>query len=241
MEKLILSPTKVPAILVNRESKTDHANLKNLGFEESGHTGFQPALTEEQLKNIEKVMGIEENLNASIEHIDSVAEKVDAFEESISEIKSTAYRLIRRLTVEEDVASVAISKDEDGKAFKITDFEVRFSGKHTGTMWIQLNKGEKYVSINQINNNQGLPFYSTVSHSYKNAVARFIYSGSNYYGVKYEQMIGNLTDGTYSAGAGSIAPFNTSPVSSLASQVVLQAISTNGVIKAGTVIEIWGY
>ena len=36
--------------------RANHAKLKNLEFEKSGHTGFQAQLTEEQLKNIEDVI-----------------------------------------------------------------------------------------------------------------------------------------------------------------------------------------
>lgn len=234
MANLILSAKSNPKVTITGKKEMDHTGLKNLGFEESGHTGFQPALTEDQLKNIEKVMDIEKKA-------DNNASAIDGLQTDVASISSRIYRLIRKITVEEDVATLTISTDEEGKSFKLSDFVIRFSGKHTGTMWIGLGKSEKYVSTNQINNNLGLPFYSTVSYSLKNAIVHYIYSGSNYYGIKYEQMIGNLTDGTYSAGAGSIAPFNTSSVSSLASQVCFQAISTNGVIKAGTVIEIWGY
>ncbi len=41
----------------------DHAKLKHLSFEESGHTGFQKELTEEQIAAIEAVLGKEDKAN----------------------------------------------------------------------------------------------------------------------------------------------------------------------------------
>ncbi len=43
--------------------RTSHSHLKHLGFEESGHRGFQKKLTEEQLELIEKVKNKEDVSN----------------------------------------------------------------------------------------------------------------------------------------------------------------------------------
>ena len=44
-------------------STRDHNKLKNLGFEESGHTGFQEQLTEEQLKVINNPIKVDSELS----------------------------------------------------------------------------------------------------------------------------------------------------------------------------------
>ena len=72
MAGFILSPKNKPSISVNGKKENDHASLKNLSFEESGHTGFQPALSDEQIENIN----------------------------SINEKTKTIYRLIKKVTVE---------------------------------------------------------------------------------------------------------------------------------------------
>ena len=43
--------------------KSNHSQLKNLGFEESGHRGFQKELTKEQLELIEAVKDKEDIAN----------------------------------------------------------------------------------------------------------------------------------------------------------------------------------
>lgn len=158
-----------------------------------------------------------------------------------SDIESRTPRLVKKVVVAEDVNSVTITTDEEGNPFSLTDFEIRFTGKHSTTLWIQLNKGEKYFSTNQVANNQGLPFFNTVSgYSTQNVVVRYIFSGSNFYGTRFRQEIGALgSDGKYAAGAGDVAPFNTTPVSSPATNIVVKATS-DGLINAGTVIEVWG-
>lgn len=191
----------------------DHAGLKNLGFTESGHTGFQPALSDEQIGNIDAVAGLKENIS----------------------------RLVRKITVQEDVVSVTISTDEEGNPFLLNDFEIRFCGKHASTMWFQIGKGEKYFSTNQIANNNGLPFFNTTAnYLVQNAIAHYTYAGTNFYGIRIRQEIGTLVDGKYGVGAGDIVPFSTSPVNSNVSTINITAIS-GGVINAGSVIEIWGY
>ena len=159
-----------------------------------------------------------------------------------SDLENRIPRLIKKVTVAEDVASVTISTDEEGNPFALSDFEIRFTGKHSTTMWLGIGKGEKYFSTASVANNQGLPFFNTISgYSTQNVVVRYIFSGSNYCGIKYQQEIGALgDDGKYATGNGKAEPFNTTPVSSPAKNIIIQAIS-GGVIKAGTVIEVWGY
>ena len=157
-------------------------------------------------------------------------------------IYAHAPRLIKKITVEEDVASVTVSTDEEGNPFALSDFEVRFAGKHSTTMWIHLNRGEKYFSTNQVANNAGLPCFNKLTdYSVQNVIERYIFSGSNYYGIRYQQEIGALgDDGKYATGNGEITTFSTTPVDSLATSIKLISISS-GVINAGSIIEIWGY
>lgn len=55
MAGLILSSKPSQKITLELGEKNMHNNLKNLSFEESGHTGFQKELTAEQLANIKAV------------------------------------------------------------------------------------------------------------------------------------------------------------------------------------------
>ena len=55
MTRLILSAKSSQNIILDGSGKNLHSSLGNLGFDESGHTGFQKELTEEQLSNIEAV------------------------------------------------------------------------------------------------------------------------------------------------------------------------------------------
>lgn len=55
MTRLILSAKSSQNIILDGSGKNLHNNLANLGFDESGHIGFQKELTEEQLSNIEAI------------------------------------------------------------------------------------------------------------------------------------------------------------------------------------------
>lgn len=57
MTGVILSSQKSQKITLNTDNKNLHSNLLSLGFDESGHTGFQKELTAEQLLNIEAISG----------------------------------------------------------------------------------------------------------------------------------------------------------------------------------------
>ena len=167
---------------------------------------------------------------------------VESLQADVSNLESRTPILIKKVVVAEDVNSVTITTDKEGNPFSLTDFEIRFTGNHSTTMWLQLGKGEKYFSTNQVANNAGLPIFKTVADCFlENVVVHYLYNGSNFYGTRSRQGIGALgADGKYAAGAGDITPFNTTLVNSPASTIVVTAIS-GGVINAGAVIEIWGY
>ena len=194
---------------------------------------------------VDEIFRVDTQLTSTITTVDkkTVENKVGIqnAQEEIKEIKTRVPKLIRKITVKEDVASVTITTDEKGETFTLTDFEIRFTGKHSTTMWMTIGKGEKYFSTGSVANNSGLPFFNkTTDYFMQNVIASYKYSGTNFYGIKYQQEFGPLADGKYSAGAGEVVPFNTAPVDSSAKSIVLQAIS-GGVINAGTVIEVWGY
>ncbi len=63
MTKLMISTESSGKLFVGENRKSIHSNLLNLGFEESGHTGFQKELTEEQIAAIEAVLGKEDKAN----------------------------------------------------------------------------------------------------------------------------------------------------------------------------------
>ena len=54
---IVLKGTSNSSQLKLGGDRDNHSKLKKLSFEESGHTGFQAQLTDEQLKNIEDVSG----------------------------------------------------------------------------------------------------------------------------------------------------------------------------------------
>lgn len=172
---------------------------------------------------------------ASIEDLNNLKTEMQG------EIKEKTARLIRKITVEEDVTEITISTDEEGNPFSLNDFEIRFTGKHSTTMWLSVGKGEKYFCVASIANNNGLPVYNrTTDYFVQNAVAHYTYTGTNFCGVRYNQEIGPIVDGKYTAGAGENAPFNTTPVSPDVSKITIKAIS-GGIINAGSIIEVWGY
>jgi len=63
MAEIKLSAQGQQKLYFGVNEKTHHYQLKNLGFEESGHTGFQKELTEKQLELIEKVKSKEDVAN----------------------------------------------------------------------------------------------------------------------------------------------------------------------------------
>ena len=63
MAEIKLSSKGQQNLHLELNEKTHHYQLKNLGFEESGHTGFQKELTEKQLELIEKVKSKEDVAN----------------------------------------------------------------------------------------------------------------------------------------------------------------------------------
>ena len=63
MADMILSAQNKNNVSISGNKQPDHAKLKNLSFEESGHTGFQAALSDEQLKNLDNLTGKEDKAN----------------------------------------------------------------------------------------------------------------------------------------------------------------------------------
>lgn len=63
MPNLILSAKNTPSVLIAGKGANKHSKLINLGFDESGHTGFQRELTAEQLANIDAVQNKEDVSN----------------------------------------------------------------------------------------------------------------------------------------------------------------------------------
>ncbi|MFA7636785.1 MAG: hypothetical protein WCX81_03375, partial [Monoglobales bacterium] len=61
--KLILKSSAEQKLALDSCGKSLHNKLKNLGFEESGHTGFQAELTQEQIMAIEQVAEKEDKTN----------------------------------------------------------------------------------------------------------------------------------------------------------------------------------
>lgn len=63
MAEIVLSTGNQPGISIDGNKKQPHSELKNLGFDESGHTGFQKELTPEALEAIASVYGKEDRSN----------------------------------------------------------------------------------------------------------------------------------------------------------------------------------
>ena len=88
--------------------KTHHYQLKNLGFEESGHTGFQKELTEKQLGLIEKVKNKEDVSN----RVTAISDKntheqypsAKAVYDAVNECGE--FELIEDVTLSENVAQI---------------------------------------------------------------------------------------------------------------------------------------
>lgn len=81
MAGIILSSLNKPSISVNGKKETNHANLKNLSFEESGHTGFQSELTQEQIKNIADVVR-KEDLSNKVHKVEYIGEDDNTYPSS---------------------------------------------------------------------------------------------------------------------------------------------------------------
>ena len=74
MEKITITVPTVPKLSIKTPGSgsggtTDHSQLTNLEFENSGHTGFQGKLTDEQLANIEAVPDISKKVDETAERL----------------------------------------------------------------------------------------------------------------------------------------------------------------------------
>ena len=119
LSELILEATSTPQInLSGGGGISNHAKLKNLSFEESGHTGFQQELSDEQLKNISAVPGKEDKSNkTTILNTESTDEQYPSAGAVFREITGIAMTLDSRITeLDEKKADITYVDERFGLA-----------------------------------------------------------------------------------------------------------------------------